>query len=199
MEGSALWPPVLVFGLGLLFPVGIQQDGADEFREGSSEMGSVVLGCLHTLRALELLETLASANLFLSRWLWFSPVLWKFTVSEKSCPRGSTGSLTTEEDLPNLWEQKETVWKWVPSPIPAFLSTNWKFSSDFFCSQYLRFQKIDSHSSPPPVYHVHLPAWALNLWIPWYCLGKSKIIFISVVFGLYLPHLHGEYIWRCRV
>lgn len=51
MEGSALWPPVLVFGLGFLFPVGIQQDGADEFREASSEMESVVLGCLDILRA----------------------------------------------------------------------------------------------------------------------------------------------------
>lgn len=50
-------------------------------------------------------------------------------------------------------------------------------------------------TGPTSVYHVPLPAWALNLWIPWHFQGKSRIIFISVVFGLYLSHLHGEHIW----
>lgn len=39
---------------------------------------------------------------------------------------------TSVKELLNLWEQKGTIWKWVPSPVPAFLNTSWKFWSEVF-------------------------------------------------------------------
>lgn len=58
------------------------------------------------------------------------------------------------KDLLNLWEQ-ETIWKWVPSPIPFTLNARWKFWSEVFLLSILKASE-DSLSQGPLLFTVFL-------------------------------------------
>lgn len=171
MEGSTLCDLLCLYlVLGFYSLPGIQQDGANEFREASSGMW----GCW-----LRLLGHPQGIWSFRKQWPQllslfqggsdFPQCCRNLQSLKKAAQRAVLVYIDSSffvhasvKDLLNLWGQKETKWKWVPSPIPSFLNTSRKYWSDVFLLSILQASE-DWLSQGSPLFTIFL--FQSELWI----------------------------------